>query len=106
MVIAARIAQPWRGSPTMRPKTRHSAAGSSSIEIIRAKFVAGVGFSKGCAEFALKNPPPFVPSILIASCEATGPMARVCVRVVTACVIGLPLASLTAAPLASSCGSS
>ncbi len=35
----------------------------------------GVGFSKGCAELALKKPPPLVPSILIASCEATGPCA-------------------------------
>ena len=37
------------------------------------KLVKGVGFSKGCALLALKNPPPFVPSSLIASCEATGP---------------------------------
>ena len=37
-----------------------------------------VGFSKGCAELALKKPPPLVPSILIATCEATGPTAIVC----------------------------
>ena len=37
-----------------------------------------VGFSNGCAELALKKPPPLVPSILIASCEATGPTAIVC----------------------------
>ena len=36
------------------------------------------GVSKGCAEFALKNPPPFVPSIFIASCEATGPIGIIC----------------------------
>ena len=41
------------------------------------KLVSGVGFSNGCAEFALKKPPPLVPSILIASCEATGPCAMV-----------------------------
>ena len=34
-----------------------------------------VGFSNGWAEFALKNPPPLVPSILIASWDATGPWA-------------------------------
>jgi hypothetical protein len=32
-----------------------------------------VGFSNGCAALALKKPPPLVPSILIATCEATGP---------------------------------
>ena len=42
------------------------------------KLVSGVGFSKGWALLALKKPPPLVPSILIASCEATGPMASVC----------------------------
>ena len=46
---------------------------------IARKFVAGVGFSNGCALFALKKPPPFVPNCLIASCDATGPCAIVCV---------------------------
>ena len=32
----------------------------------------GVGFSKGCAELAPKNPPPFVPSCLMAICDAAG----------------------------------
>ncbi len=32
-----------------------------------------VGFSNGCAEFALKKPPPFVPISLIASWLANGP---------------------------------
>ena len=32
-----------------------------------------VGFSNGCAELALYGPPPFVPSSLIASCDAIGP---------------------------------
>ena len=42
------------------------------------KLVSGVGFSNGWALLALKNPPPLVPSSLITSCEATGPMAIVC----------------------------
>ena len=46
---------------------------------ISRRFVAGVGFSNGWAEFALKKPPPFVPELLIASCEATGPSGIVCV---------------------------
>ena len=32
------------------------------------------GLSNGCAEFALKMPPPLVPSSLIASCEAVAPV--------------------------------
>ena len=50
------------------------------------RLVNGVGFSNGWAELALKKPPPLVPSCLIASCEATGPSASVCLppsRVVT-----------------------
>ncbi len=43
------------------------------------KLVSGVGFSNGWALLALKNPPPLVPSSLIASCDATGPIAIVCV---------------------------
>ena len=44
---------------------------------ISTKFVNPVGFSNGCAEFVLKKPPPLVPSSLIASWEATGPIAIV-----------------------------
>ena len=38
------------------------------------KLVSGVGFSNGCAELALKEPPPLVPSSLMISCEANGPL--------------------------------
>ena len=55
---------------------------------ISTKFVSGVGFSKGCAELALKKPPPLVPNSLMISCEATGPWAMVWAMpsTVTACV--------------------
>ena len=43
--------------------------------MISIKLLNQVGFSKGCAEFMLKKPPPLVPSILMASCDATGPTA-------------------------------
>ena len=43
------------------------------------KLLKGVGFSKGWAELALRKPPPLVPRILIASCEAMGPYAMSCV---------------------------
>ena len=47
------------------------------MESICSKLLSGVGFSNGCELLALKNPPPLVPSILMASCEATGPCAIV-----------------------------
>ncbi len=97
-VIAARTAQPWRGSPTMRPNMNTSAAGIRKIESIWKKFVSAVGFSYGCAELALKKPPPLVPSILIASCEATGPIASVCLSVFMSSITGAPLASFSGWP--------
>src|SRR5262249_61160880 len=66
----------------------------------------GVGFSKGVAEFVLKNPPPFVPSCLMAICEAAGPTAMTCSVTLTGLVFGWPLASRTGLPLASGTGSS
>ena len=48
------------------------------IESSSRKLPNGLPPSNGCAEFTLKNPPPFVPSCLIAICEATGPRAIVC----------------------------
>jgi hypothetical protein len=90
-VIAASTAQPWRGSPTARPKAKHSAAGIRKIASIWRKLLSAVGFSYGWAELALKKPPPLVPSILMASCEATGPMARVCVAVLASSITGIAL---------------
>ena len=55
-----------------------SAAGMISTSSISKKFVNPFGFSNGCDELTLKKPPPLVPSSLIASCEATGPIAIVC----------------------------
>ncbi len=104
VVIAARMAMPWRRLPTISPKVKHSAAGIARMASICRKFDSGVAFSKGCAELALKKPPPLVPSSLIASWEATGPMARVCVRVVAGSVTGAPAAFSTGWPCASTRG--
>ena len=41
------------------------------------KLLNGVGFSKGWAEFTPKNPPPLLPSCLMAICEAAGPMGMI-----------------------------
>ena len=46
------------------------------MAIISRKLLNGVGFSKGWAEFTPKNPPPLLPSCLIAICDAAGPMGR------------------------------
>ena len=43
-----------------------------------SRFVSPVGFSNGLAPLALKNPPPFVPSCLMASWEPTGPRGMTC----------------------------
>ena len=63
----ARVAAP------SSPNVKQSAAGISRIASTSRKFESGVGFSNGCAELTLKKPPPFVPSCLIAICEAAGP---------------------------------
>ena len=64
-----------------------SPAGITRIINISTKFVSQLGFSNGIAELTLKKPPPLVPSILIASCEATGPCARVCSSPVSVCTV-------------------
>ena len=97
-VIAASTAQPWRGSPTMRPNMNTSAAGIRKIDSIWKKLVSADGFSYGWAELALKKPPPLVPSILMASCDATGPIARVCVVDLTSSMTGVPLSSFRGWP--------
>ena len=44
------------------------------MEIVSIILEITVGFSNGVAEFAPKNPPPFVPRCLIASSAATAPV--------------------------------
>ena len=70
---AAKIAHPCLVSPTIFPKVYVNAAGITKIRNMASRLLNGFGFSNGWEEFALKKPPPFVPSCLIASCEATGP---------------------------------
>ena len=82
----------------MRPNMNTSAVGIRKIDSIWKKFVSGVGFSYGCAELAFMKPPPLVPSILIASCDATGPMASVCLSALRSSITGLPLASFSGWP--------
>ncbi len=76
-VITPSSATPSRTEPTMRPKVRVSETGMTSIRKISTMSEVPFGFSNGCAELALRMPPPFVPSSLIASCDATGARAIV-----------------------------
>src|SRR5579862_9297383 len=76
--IAPKIAQPCFTLPTILPNVYVSPAPIRKMEMSWRKLQSGVGFSYGCAELALKKPPPLVPSILIASCEATGPWPMLC----------------------------
>ena len=85
MNIVAKTASAWRREPTIFPYMNTSAPGMISTSSISKKFVKPVGFSNGCAEFELKKPPPLVPSSLIASCEATGPIAIVCAMPLMPC---------------------
>ena len=78
IAMAAKSARPWWRLPSMRPKIKRSAIGTSRMERISSRFEKLVGFSKGCAEFALKKPPPFEPSCLIATWDAAGPRGIIC----------------------------
>ena len=64
-----------------------------------------MGFSNGCAELALKNPPPLVPSCLMAICDAAGPTAMVCSVSGDVLVVGCPFSSSTGLPSSPSTGS-
>ena len=51
----------------------------TTIAQFETRFVQASGFSNGWAELTLKNPPPFVPSCLMAIWLATGPPGMSCV---------------------------
>ncbi len=68
---------------------------------ISRKFASGVGFSYGWAELALKKPPPLVPSCLMASWEAIGPIGSVWYGAWRFSITGLPVASFSGLPAAS-----
>ena len=76
--MAAKSATPCRTSPTIRPKAKTSAVGRTNWQKFCSIFDRALGFSKGCDELALKNPPPLLPISLIASWPAIGPMETVC----------------------------
>ncbi len=75
IAIAAKIAAPWRREPTIRPYVAVSETGITRMRNSSTKFEIAFGFSNGIAELTLKKPPPFVPSSLMTSWEATGPSA-------------------------------
>ncbi len=77
ITIAAKIATPCRGLPSMRPKRKGMENVIRSSLQSSSRSVKGVELSNGWAELALKKPPPFVPTCLIATWLAAGPRAIV-----------------------------
>jgi len=78
MNIVRNTVQPCLVDLIIFPYVKVNAAGISRMASISKKLLKGVGFSNGCALLALKKPPPFVPSCLMAICEATGPAGITC----------------------------
>jgi hypothetical protein len=76
--MAAKMAQPCLRSLTSFPNVKVSANGISRIRNICSRFVNPLGFDSGCAELALRVPPPLVPSSLMASWAANGPPGITC----------------------------
>ena len=73
VAITAISTRPWLLSRASRPNATTNENGISRSAQMARMLVMPFGLLKGCAELALKKPPPFVPSCLIASCEASGP---------------------------------
>ena len=90
VAIAAATTQPCRRSPARRPNANAKANGIARMSTRCKKFVNVVGFSNGCAEFALRKPPPLVPSCLIATWLAIGPPGIDCVAPSTVVTIRSP----------------
>ena len=74
-IMMANTALPWRRSLTMYPNVNARAKGMITMLNISMKLLNGVEFSNGWAELTLKNPPPLVPSCLMAIWLAAGPPA-------------------------------
>ena len=101
-----RRARPSLGAcrPPCRRRCSTARPGSAGSPASRGSSRAASDSRKGCAELTLKKPPPLVPSCLMAICDAAGPTAITCSLCVAFSVTGLPLASLTGWPAASSLG--
>ena len=88
--MAAKMAQPCRWSPAMRPNVYVRLKGMMRMASISSQLVRPVGFSKGWAELALSGPPPLVPSSLMISCEAKGPRAMTCSAPCSVVAVAVP----------------
>src|SRR5579859_7502745 len=71
-------ANPNHTTPSVAAASHEMRTGPRKISSICTRPENAVGFSNGCAELALKKPPPSPLNSLIASCEATGPIAISC----------------------------
>ena len=87
------------GRQSSRQTHRPGPPGMMIRPSISRKLVSGVGFSNGWALFWPKNPPPLVPSCLMAICDAAGPVGIgwvvTCASTMTGTLVimTLPLAS-------------
>src|ERR1700733_15144548 len=61
------------------------------MAIVSIAFEKWVGFSNGCAELAPNQPPPFVPSCLMAIIPAAGPLDTCTVSPWSVTMVSLPL---------------
>ena len=73
------MARPCTISPNDAAESEHRGDGDQQQRTRSAKtLVQAFGFSNGCAELALKKPTPLVPSSLMTSWLAIGPIDMVC----------------------------
>ena len=90
-IITPKITQACRICRNMRPNISTSAKGYKQKFMTERKLLHALGFSKGWAELAPKNPPPFVPKCLMGIMAATGPR-QIC------CACAWPCSSCPIAP--------
>ena len=69
---------PKRRRPVNGPTMNTMLTGMSAIASVCRKFDSGVGFSSGTVLFGPYQPPPLLPSCLIATIGATGPSGIFC----------------------------
>ena len=81
-LMTPRIITPNFGLRRKLPSANTSATGIRMIEMHSRRLLRGVGFSSGTALLGPYQPPPLVPSCLMATSAATGPTGMVWVVMV------------------------
>src|SRR5579872_7390489 len=76
--MTAKKVHACRRLPSITASMAISEVGMAAISRNSITLVSGVGFSDGCAELALNQPPPLVPRCLMLILAATGRRVIVC----------------------------